>query len=56
MALRLSLVAEVMLHGIGLHQSVNITVPIDNVLEALRTSRHMAVDGVRMRENEPFQF
>lgn len=27
----------VMLRGIGLHQSVNITVPIDDVLEALRS-------------------
>ena len=47
-ALRSISVSEVMLRGIGLHQSVNITVPIDDVLEALRTSRLSM--GVRMRE------
>ena len=36
-AARIIVVSEVMLRGIGLHQAVNITLPIDDILQALRT-------------------
>ena len=37
---------QVMLRGVGLHQAVNITVPVEDVLDALRTGFAWAEGGI----------
>lgn len=47
--------AKVMLRGIGLHQSVNITVPVDDVLQALRTPMTLMTWWLGARRTESIQ-